>query len=158
MKRLEDKGVTDCIVGFRVPYIKGPDTEPLETKVKHLEQYAESIIAKVTGEAMSEALRTDQGPVRRDRRGRGAVANAPFIRTEQDRLEGYDYLAGRIRMAMQTAFDYDLERPLFINPTHQFSRQGLDNPDALYFNAYLKGGRRVRRGGVVAPPPTCPSR
>ncbi len=32
IKRLEDKGVTDCIVGFRVPYIKGPDTEPLETK------------------------------------------------------------------------------------------------------------------------------
>ena len=24
IKRLEDKGVTDCIVGFRVPYIKGP--------------------------------------------------------------------------------------------------------------------------------------
>jgi hypothetical protein len=78
------------------------------------------------------------------------VANAPFIRTEQDRLEGYDYLAGRIRMAMQMAFDYDLDRPLFINPTHQFSRQGLDNPDAVYFNAYLREGVeyvvRGRRG------------
>ena len=49
IKRLEDKGVTDCIVGFRVPYIKGPDTEPLDTKVKNLEQYAESIIHKVNG-------------------------------------------------------------------------------------------------------------
>ena len=68
------------------------------------------------------------------------IANAPFIRTEADRLEGYDYLAGRIRMAMQMAFDHDLERPLFINPTHQFSRQGLDNPDAVYFNAYLREG------------------
>ena len=66
------------------------------------------------------------------------IANAPFIRTEQDRLEGYDYLSGRIRMAMQMAFDYDLERPLFVNPTHQFSRQGLDNPDAIYFNAFLR--------------------
>ena len=47
VKRLEDKGVTDCIVGFRIPYIKGPDTEPLETKIKHLEQYAENIISKV---------------------------------------------------------------------------------------------------------------
>jgi probable F420-dependent oxidoreductase len=47
VKRLADKGVTDCIVGFRIPYIKGPDTEPLETKVKHLEQYAETVIAKV---------------------------------------------------------------------------------------------------------------
>jgi probable F420-dependent oxidoreductase len=47
VQRLADKGVTDCIVGFRVPYIKGPDTEPLETKVAHLESYAESVIAKV---------------------------------------------------------------------------------------------------------------
>lgn len=78
------------------------------------------------------------------------IANAPFIRTEADLLEGYDYLAGRIRMALQTAFDYDLEQPLFINPTHQFSRQGLDNPDAVYFHAYLREGVsyvvRGRRG------------
>ncbi|MCA1982060.1 hypothetical protein [Nocardioides nematodiphilus] len=78
------------------------------------------------------------------------IASAPFIKTEQDLLEGYDYLAGRIRMALQTAFDYDLEQPLFINPTHQFSRQGLDNPDAIYLHAYLKPGVeyvvRGRRG------------
>jgi probable F420-dependent oxidoreductase len=47
VKRLEDKGITDVIVGFRVPYIKGEDTEPLETKVEHLERFAESVIAKV---------------------------------------------------------------------------------------------------------------
>ena len=47
VKRLEDKGVTDAIVGFRWPYIKGPDTEPLETKIRHLERYAEKVIAKV---------------------------------------------------------------------------------------------------------------
>lgn len=78
------------------------------------------------------------------------IANAPFIRTEADRLEGYEYLSGRIRMAVQTAFDYDLEQPLFVNPTHQFSKQGLDNPDAIYFNAYLREGVeyvvRGRRG------------
>lgn len=68
------------------------------------------------------------------------IESAPFIRTEQDLLEGYDYLSGRIRMALQMAFDHDLARPLFINPTHQFSRQGLDNPDAIYFNAYLEEG------------------
>jgi probable F420-dependent oxidoreductase len=49
VKRLEDKGVTDCIVGFRMPYIKGPDTEPLDTKVRHLESFAEKVIAKVNG-------------------------------------------------------------------------------------------------------------
>jgi probable F420-dependent oxidoreductase len=47
VKRLEDRGVTDCIVGFRVPYILGADTEPLEKKVEHLERYAESVITKV---------------------------------------------------------------------------------------------------------------
>ncbi len=46
VRRLEDKGVTDCIVGFRVPYIKGQDEEPLADKVRHLESYAESVIAK----------------------------------------------------------------------------------------------------------------
>lgn len=65
------------------------------------------------------------------------IAGAPFIRTEQDLLEGYDYLAGRIRASLQMAFDHDLDRPLFINTTHQFSRQGLDNPDTLYFHCYL---------------------
>lgn len=48
IKRLEDKGVTDCIVGFRIPYIKGQDTQPLDDKIKHLEQYAENIIAKAS--------------------------------------------------------------------------------------------------------------
>src|SRR5512139_2603935 len=47
VKRLADKGITDCIVGFRLPYIKGPDTEPLEKKIEHLERFAEDVIAKV---------------------------------------------------------------------------------------------------------------
>jgi probable F420-dependent oxidoreductase len=47
VKRLQDKGITDLIVGFRVPYIKGPDTEPLAKKIEHLEKFAESVIAKV---------------------------------------------------------------------------------------------------------------
>ncbi|MBO2456720.1 TIGR03619 family F420-dependent LLM class oxidoreductase [Actinomadura violacea] len=49
VKRLEDKGVTDVIVGFRVPYIKGPDTQPLDKKVAALERFAETVIAKVNG-------------------------------------------------------------------------------------------------------------
>ena len=47
VQRLAERGVTDCIVGFRIPYVNGPDTEPLEAKIKHLEQYAENVIAKV---------------------------------------------------------------------------------------------------------------
>ncbi len=46
IKRLEDKGVTDVIVGFRIPYITGQDTEPLDTKIRNLEMFAENVIAK----------------------------------------------------------------------------------------------------------------
>ena len=47
VKRLEDKGITDVIVGFRIPYITGPDTEPLDTKIRNLEMFAENVIAKL---------------------------------------------------------------------------------------------------------------
>lgn len=47
VKRLADKGVTDVIVGFRTPYAKGPDTEPLHTKIEHLERFAAKVIARV---------------------------------------------------------------------------------------------------------------
>jgi alkanesulfonate monooxygenase SsuD/methylene tetrahydromethanopterin reductase-like flavin-dependent oxidoreductase (luciferase family) len=46
VKRLEDKGVTDVIVGFRIPYITGQDTEPLDDKIRNLEWFAENVIAK----------------------------------------------------------------------------------------------------------------
>jgi alkanesulfonate monooxygenase SsuD/methylene tetrahydromethanopterin reductase-like flavin-dependent oxidoreductase (luciferase family) len=49
VKRLEDKGVTDVIVGFRLPYIMGQDTEPLDTKIRNLESFAERVIAKAKG-------------------------------------------------------------------------------------------------------------
>jgi probable F420-dependent oxidoreductase len=47
IKRLEDKGVTDVIVGFRIPYIMGPDTQPLDAKIRNLEKFAENVMAKV---------------------------------------------------------------------------------------------------------------
>ncbi|TFV61129.1 TIGR03619 family F420-dependent LLM class oxidoreductase [Mycobacterium sp. PS03-16] len=47
IKRLEDKGVTDVIVGFRIPYITGRDTEPLQDKIRNLEWFAENVISKV---------------------------------------------------------------------------------------------------------------
>ena len=49
IKRLEDKGVTDVIVGFRIPYIMGPGPEPLDTKIRNLESFAEHVITKVDG-------------------------------------------------------------------------------------------------------------
>ena len=48
VRRLEDQGVTDLIVGFRWPYTTGPDPEPLARKLDHLNRYAETIIQKAT--------------------------------------------------------------------------------------------------------------
>ena len=76
------------------------------------------------------------------------IANPPFDVSEQDLAEGYDYLAGSIRSSLQMAFDYDVEHPVLINPTHQYARQGLDNPDAIYFNAYLAPGASYLVSGV----------
>ncbi len=81
------------------------------------------------------------------------IANPPFARpdhdlSDQELAEGYDYLAGSVRSSLQMAFDYDLEHPVLINPTHQYARQGLDNPDAIYFNAYLAEGASYLLSGV----------
>ncbi|MDP3890905.1 hypothetical protein [Nocardioides sp.] len=76
------------------------------------------------------------------------IAHPPFEVSPQELAEGYDYLAGSIRSAIQMAFDYDLEHPVLINPTHQYARQGLDNPDAIYFNAYLDAGASYVVSGV----------
>ena len=45
VKRLEDRGVTDVIVGFRDAY-NGED-QPLDQKLAALESYANKIIAKL---------------------------------------------------------------------------------------------------------------
>jgi probable F420-dependent oxidoreductase len=48
VRRLEDQGVTDTIVGFRWPYQSGPDREPLTDKIAGLRRYADDVIAKVS--------------------------------------------------------------------------------------------------------------
>ncbi len=47
VRRLEEQGVTDAIVGFRYPYTVGPDTEPLPTKIDNLRRFGDDVIAKV---------------------------------------------------------------------------------------------------------------
>ena len=49
VRRLEDQGVTDAIVGFRWPYQVGLDTEPLAEKIAKLRRFADTVIAKVRG-------------------------------------------------------------------------------------------------------------
>jgi probable F420-dependent oxidoreductase len=47
VRRLEDLGVTDVIVGFRWPYGVEQDTEPLQTKIDNLRRFADGVITKV---------------------------------------------------------------------------------------------------------------
>ncbi len=44
VRRLEDLGVTDAIVGFRDAYQPGPDTQPLQEKIDALDAFAEAVI------------------------------------------------------------------------------------------------------------------
>ena len=47
VRRLEEQGVTDVIIGFRWPYATGPDTEPLVKKTDSLRRFADDVIAKM---------------------------------------------------------------------------------------------------------------
>jgi probable F420-dependent oxidoreductase len=46
VRRLEDQGVTDAIVGFRNAYQREPDTMPLQAKLDALRGFADRVIAK----------------------------------------------------------------------------------------------------------------
>src|SRR5699024_274970 len=46
VRRLEDKGVTDVIVGFRWAYQMEQDTQPLAEKINLLEDFAERVVSK----------------------------------------------------------------------------------------------------------------
>ena len=47
VRKLEELGVTDVIVGFRWPYAVEQDTEPLQTKIDNLRRFADSVITQV---------------------------------------------------------------------------------------------------------------
>ncbi|RJO73541.1 hypothetical protein D5S18_20280 [Nocardia panacis] len=66
------------------------------------------------------------------------ITEAPHLRTEQDLIEGYDYLAGSIRAAQQMAWAYERDFPFFVRSTGPYTKMGLDNPDTLYFHSYLR--------------------
>ena len=66
------------------------------------------------------------------------ITAAPHIRSEQDLAEGYDYLAGSIRASLTLAWAYQRDFPFFVASTGPYTKLGLDNPDTLYFHAYLR--------------------
>jgi hypothetical protein len=66
------------------------------------------------------------------------ITGAPHVATEQDLAEGYEYLAGSIRSSLQLAWAYQRDFPYFVSSTGPYTKLGLDNPDTLYFHAYLR--------------------
>jgi hypothetical protein len=66
------------------------------------------------------------------------ITDAPHVRTEQDLIEGYDYLAGSIRASLMQAWAYERDFPYFAQSTGPYTKLGLDNPDTLYFHSYLR--------------------
>jgi hypothetical protein len=66
------------------------------------------------------------------------ITGAPHIRSEQDLIEGYDYLAGSVRASLQMAWAYERDFPFFVQSTGPYTKMGLDNPDTLYFHSYLR--------------------
>ncbi|SMD05328.1 hypothetical protein [Kibdelosporangium aridum] len=66
------------------------------------------------------------------------ITQAPHVQTDQDLTEGYDYLAGSIRASLQMAWAYDRDFPYFVQSTGPYTKMGLDNPDTLYFHAYIR--------------------
>jgi len=81
------------------------------------------------------------------------IADAPHVRTEQDLIEGYDYLAGSIRASLQQAWAYERDFPYFTQSTGPYTKLGLDNPDTLYFHSYLRDNAEYvvsgRRGSTA---------
>ncbi|WP_395309823.1 hypothetical protein V4U86_03045 [Mycobacterium sp. AMU20-3851] len=68
------------------------------------------------------------------------VAEAPFIESEADLLEGLQYLAGCIAACTHVAFDYDRDHPFLHSGTGPFTKMALDNPDTMYFGTRLQPG------------------
>ncbi|MEV0590590.1 hypothetical protein [Nonomuraea cavernae] len=66
------------------------------------------------------------------------IRSAPHVRTDQDLAEGLDYLAGSIKATLHMVWAYDRDFPYFATSTGPYTKLGLDNPDTLYFHAYLR--------------------
>ncbi|WP_030170030.1 hypothetical protein [Spirillospora albida] len=66
------------------------------------------------------------------------IRSAPHVKTEQDLAEGLDYLAGSIKASLHMVAAYQHDHPFFASSTGPYTKLGLDNPDTLYFHAYIR--------------------
>jgi len=79
----------------------------------------------------------------------GLIRAAPHVKTEQDLVEGLEYLAGLIRASVQSACAYDRDFPYLIHSATAQAKVGMDNPDTVYLSTvirddceYVLNGRR----------------
>ncbi|MFC7528474.1 hypothetical protein [Actinoplanes sp. GCM10030250] len=66
------------------------------------------------------------------------ITGAPHVLGDTDLVEGYEYLAGSIRASIQMAWAFERDFPYFVRSTGPYTKMGLDNPDTLYFHAWLR--------------------
>ncbi|CNE33969.1 Hypothetical protein ERS075342_02333 [Mycobacterium tuberculosis] len=66
------------------------------------------------------------------------IRSAPHVKTDQDLAEGLDYLAGSIKASLHMVGAYQQDYPFFASSTGPYTKLGLDNPDTLYFHAYIR--------------------
>jgi hypothetical protein len=66
------------------------------------------------------------------------ITAAPHVKSERDLAEGLDYLAGSAQACLHLAWSYSRDFPFFVASTGPYTKMGLDNPDTLYFHAYLR--------------------
>src|SRR4029077_2668764 len=76
------------------------------------------------------------------------IAGAPFVASEQDLAEGYEYLAGSIQASLRLAWAYQRDSPYFVQSTGPYTKLGLDNPDTLYLHAYVRDDAEYTVTGV----------
>jgi len=110
--------------------------------------------------ASVEDVRADQSLADAIVEAEKIITEAPHVETEQDLLEGYEYLAGSVRAAVQSAFAHEKDFTFFMRLATPYTKLGLDNPDTLYFSArirdnaeYVVTGRRGTTADLLLPDP-----
>jgi hypothetical protein len=66
------------------------------------------------------------------------ITQAPHVKSERDLAEGLDYLSGCVQACLHLAWAYERDFPFFVASTGPYTKMALDNPDTLYWHAYLR--------------------
>jgi hypothetical protein len=76
------------------------------------------------------------------------IAAAPHAKSERDLAEGLDYLSGCAQACLHLAWAYERDFPFFVASTGPYTKMGLDNPDTLYWHAYLRDDAEYIISGI----------